>query len=64
MSSSGVPGQVGHRRQLRGRQGCRLERQKGGRSGHGVTSRGDRANGPDPLAANAARHPDRIDASN
>jgi len=31
-----------------------LEREKGGRTGHEVTSRGDQSTGPAPLAANAA----------
>jgi len=59
----GLAGQVGHRRQLGVGHRRWLERQKGGRTGHGVTSRGDRTTAQTPLAANAARHPDRIDAN-
>ena len=48
VGAPGVAGQVGHRRKLGGRHRCWLERQKGGRSGHGVTSRGDPDNQPRP----------------
>ena len=53
----GVTGQVGHRRQLRSRHRRGLEREKGGRTGHGVTSRGDQATGPDPARRQRCRAP-------
>ena len=56
VDATSVAGEVGHRRQLGGRHRGGLERQEGGRSGHGVTSRGDLTDGPAPPAANAARH--------
>ena len=48
VGAPGVAGQVGHRRELGCRHRCGLERQKGGRTGHGgyLTRRPD--NGPDP----------------
>jgi len=56
VGAPGVARQVGHRRQLRGGHRCGLEREESGRTGHGVTSRGDLTTGPAPPAANAARH--------
>ena len=41
VGAPGVAGQVGDRRQLGGGHRRRLERQEGGRIGHGITSRGD-----------------------
>src|SRR5674476_1238181 len=57
VGAPGVAGQVGHRRQLRGRHRCRLERHRGGRIGHGVTSRGDPSGGPDPARRQRGQAP-------
>lgn len=50
VGAPGVSGQVGDRRQLRPRHRRWLERQRSRRSGHGVTSRGDRLPDQTPLA--------------
>ena len=63
VGTAGVAGQVGHRRQLGVRYRCWLEGQKvvgsDMESPHAATWQAAQT----PLAANAARHPDRIDAS-
>ena len=59
-SYAGVEDEVRHRRQLGGGHRGGLEWQKGGRAGHGVTSRGGMTLGPASPAADAARHRDRV----